>query len=172
VRRNPQHRSLSHFRASDSTSSSAKLLPPTLNRFTRQTFPTINRNHFLMNILWIESFCPRKKAQQNAALRYYTVKHGRHFDYWNQPLCIRMRVCYLDCHEVGLCCYLVIHIENLLRPLQLFNFHLWIIYWLSVVVQSRLLQINKLISCYVHLFLMLAYSNLQMNSSIKQTGFI
>jgi hypothetical protein len=22
---------------------------------------------------------------------------------------MRMRVCYLDCHEAGLCCYLVIH---------------------------------------------------------------
>jgi hypothetical protein len=33
-----------------------------------------------------------------------------------------MRVCYLDCHEAGLWCYLVIHVENLLRPLQLFYF--------------------------------------------------
>jgi hypothetical protein len=46
---------------------------------------------------------------------------------------MRMTVCYLDCHEAGLCCYLVIHIENLLRPLQLFYFHLCPIYWLSVV---------------------------------------
>jgi hypothetical protein len=45
------------------------------------------------------------------------LKHGRHFDYWNQPLNMRMRICNLDCHEAGLCCYLVIHIENLLRPL-------------------------------------------------------
>jgi hypothetical protein len=44
-----------------------------------------------------------------------------------------MCVCYLDCHEAGLCCYLVIHIENLLRPLQLFYFHLWPAYWLSLV---------------------------------------
>jgi hypothetical protein len=29
---------------------------------------------------------------------------------------MRMRVCYRDCHEAGLCCYLVIHIEDLLRP--------------------------------------------------------
>jgi hypothetical protein len=28
---------------------------------------------------------------------------------------MRMRVCYLDCHEAELCCYLVIHIGNLLR---------------------------------------------------------
>jgi hypothetical protein len=46
---------------------------------------------------------------------------------------MRMRVCYLDSHEGGLCCYLVIHIETLLRPLQLFYFHLWPIYWLSLV---------------------------------------
>jgi hypothetical protein len=36
-------------------------------------------------------------------------------------------------HETGLCCYLVIRIENLLRPLQLFYFQLWSIYWLSLV---------------------------------------
>jgi hypothetical protein len=61
------------------------------------------------------------------------LKHGRQFDYWYQPLNMRMRVCYLDCHEAGLCCYLVKHIENLLRPLQLFYFHLWPIYGLSLV---------------------------------------
>jgi hypothetical protein len=48
---------------------------------------------------------------------------------------MRMRICCLDCHEAGLCCYLVIHIENLLLPLQLFYFHLWPIYWLSLVYQ-------------------------------------
>jgi hypothetical protein len=52
------------------------------------------------------------------------LKHGRHFDYWNKPLNLRMRVCYLYCHEDGLCCYLVIYTENLLGPLQLFYFHL------------------------------------------------
>jgi hypothetical protein len=64
------------------------------------------------------------------------VKHGRHFEYWNQPLNMRMRVCYLDCHEWGLCCYLVIHIETLLHPLQLLYFHLWPIYWLSLVIKT------------------------------------
>jgi hypothetical protein len=48
-----------------------------------------------------------------------------HFYYWNQHLNIRMRVCY--CHEAGLCCYLVIHVENLLRELQMFHFHSWLI---------------------------------------------
>jgi hypothetical protein len=60
-------------------------------------------------------------------------KHGRHFDYWNQPLNMRMRICHLGCHDAGLCCYLLIHTENLLRPLQLFSFHLCPIYWLSLV---------------------------------------
>jgi hypothetical protein len=31
-----------------------------------------------------------------------------------------MCICYIDCHEAGPCCYLVIHIGNLLCPLQLF----------------------------------------------------
>jgi hypothetical protein len=44
-----------------------------------------------------------------------------------------MHVCYLECHEPGLCCYLVIHIENLLRPVQLIYFHLWPVYRLSLV---------------------------------------
>jgi hypothetical protein len=48
---------------------------------------------------------------------------------------MRMRVCFLDCHEAGLCCCLVIHIGgNLLRPLQPFYLHLWPIYWLSHVL--------------------------------------
>jgi hypothetical protein len=58
------------------------------------------------------------------------LKHGRHFDYWNQRLNTCKCVCYLDFHEAGLCCYLVIHVENLLHLLQLFYFHLWPICWL------------------------------------------
>jgi hypothetical protein len=50
------------------------------------------------------------------------LKHGHHFDYSNQPLNMHMRVCYL-----------VIHIENLLCPLQLVYLYLWPIYWLSLV---------------------------------------
>jgi hypothetical protein len=49
------------------------------------------------------------------------------FNYWIQPMNMGMRVCYLDCDEAGLCCYLVIHIENALSPLELFYFHLWLI---------------------------------------------
>jgi hypothetical protein len=63
---------------------------------------------------------------------------GRHFDYRNRPLNVRLRVCYLNCHEAGLCCYLVIHIRKLLRSLQLFYFHLWPTYWLSLVCNRGL----------------------------------
>jgi hypothetical protein len=47
---------------------------------------------------------------------------------------MRVGVCYLDSHEAGLCCYLVIRIENLLRPLQLFYFRFWPIYWLLRII--------------------------------------
>jgi hypothetical protein len=30
---------------------------------------------------------------------------------------MRVRVCYLDCREAGLCYCLVTHVENLLHPL-------------------------------------------------------
>jgi hypothetical protein len=32
-----------------------------------------------------------------------------------------------------LCCYLVIHTENLLHPIHMFYFHLWPTYWLSFI---------------------------------------
>jgi hypothetical protein len=66
-----------------------------------------------MNILCIEYFCPQKMQLFSS-----TAKHGRQFDYWNWPLNI---------------CYLLINIENLLCPLQVFHFHLWPIHWLSLV---------------------------------------
>jgi hypothetical protein len=73
------------------------------------------------------------------------LKHGCHFNYLNQPLNICMCICYVGCHEAGLCCYLVIHIENLLHPLQLFYSRLWPIYWLTlVVVKSRWVWYNPL----------------------------
>jgi hypothetical protein len=74
------------------------------------------------------------------------LKHGRRFHYWNQPLNMRMRVCYLDSHEAGLCCYLTIQIGNLLRPLQLFYFHLWPIYWLSLLSSPTSVSRPSLIS--------------------------
>jgi hypothetical protein len=35
-------------------------LGPVVNRFTQQTLSTVNRQHFFMNILRIDSFCSRK----------------------------------------------------------------------------------------------------------------
>jgi uncharacterized membrane protein len=77
-----------------------------------------------MNIICIESFYVQK--MHNTVLLFGSIhlKHGRYFDYRSQPLNMRMRVCYLDCHEAGLCCYLVIHIENILHQLQLFYYAL------------------------------------------------
>jgi uncharacterized membrane protein len=80
-----------------------------------------------MNILCIQPFCPQK-INKTLPFSSTLLKHRHHFDYRNQPLNMNMRVCYLDCHEAGLCCYLVIHTENQLHPLELFYFHLCPIY--------------------------------------------
>jgi hypothetical protein len=102
-----------------------------------------------MNILCIGSICSQKRTLNRTLLfGSLLLEHGRHFDYWNQPLDLR----YLDCHKAGLCCYLVIHIENILRPLQMFSFHSPPIYWLSLVEQARLSQIALQISFLVHYF--------------------
>jgi hypothetical protein len=71
-----------------------------------------------------------KNAQQNDALRYF-----RHFDYWNQPLNMSMRVCYLYCHEAGLCCYLAIRMKPITSVTVVF--HLWPI----------LLKFHRIIYC-------------------------
>jgi hypothetical protein len=115
---------LSHFRTSVSAStSSVKRLPPSCE----QTYATDTSQHKQETFLYEHSlhwvFLPINKTHNRTLLFGSTLlKHGRHFDYWNQPLNLRMRICYLDCHETGLCCYSVIHIENLLRPLQLIYF--------------------------------------------------
>jgi hypothetical protein len=57
-----------------------------------------------------------------------TLLFGRHFDYGNEHVNMHMPVCYLNYHEAGLCCYLVIQIENLLHSLHLFYFSLWPVY--------------------------------------------
>jgi hypothetical protein len=95
-------------------------------------FPAKNTKHFFINILCIESFCPQKTHSRTLFFGSI-LSSSHHYDYWNQPLKMHMHVCYLHYHEAGLCCYLVLHTENLLRPLQLFYFHLWPIFWLSFV---------------------------------------
>jgi hypothetical protein len=54
----------------------------------------------------------KENAKGNLVFGSILLKHGLYFDYRNQPLNMRMRICYLDCHRAGLCCYIVIHIEN------------------------------------------------------------
>jgi hypothetical protein len=104
---------------------------PVVNCFMRLTFPTANRKHFFMNILCIEPSCPQKTHNWIPLFGSTFLRHIRQFDYRNQSL--KLRVCYLGCHEAGLCCYLMINIEYLLCPLQLFYFHLWPIYWLFLI---------------------------------------
>jgi hypothetical protein len=124
---------LSHFRTwsgniCDFRTSLREFLDLVVILFTRQTLPNVNRKHFLMDILCIQSFCPQKRTTLLFGSTY--LKHGRRFDYWNQPLNMYMHFCYQDCRKAGQCCYLVIHTENPLRPLQLRYCHLWPIYWL------------------------------------------
>jgi hypothetical protein len=84
------------------------------NVFENISRPSCER--FTWQISFALSPFAHKNAQQAATFRY-TSKHGRHYGHWNRPVNLSMRVCYLDCHEAGMCCYLVIHRENLLRPL-------------------------------------------------------
>jgi hypothetical protein len=89
---------------------------------------------FLYEYFCIVYFCQQTTHERNLLFGNALLKNGGHFNYWNQPLNMRMRIWYLDCQEAGLCCYLEIQIENLLRPLQLFYFHFSPIYWLSLVI--------------------------------------
>jgi hypothetical protein len=143
VRRNPQHRRLLIVAISTGRPIGHHLrLSKVLERISRPSCESLyatNTSHhkqetFLYEYLLQWILLPTKKAHNRTPLFGSTLlKHGRHFVYWKQSLNMRVRVCCLDCHEAGLCCYLAIHIENLLHPLQLFYFHLWPIYWLSVV---------------------------------------
>jgi hypothetical protein len=60
---------LSHSFTSVSTSSSLrKYINQVLNRFTRQTLPTVNRKHFFIHILCIEPLCPEKRTHKRTLL--------------------------------------------------------------------------------------------------------
>jgi hypothetical protein len=116
---------LPHFHSNirDFRTSLTEFLNPVLNCFMWQTLPTINSKHLFINILCTELFCPQKMPKRTLPFGITLLKHGCHFDYWNQPLNMCMHVCYQ-----------MIHIENLLCALQLFYFNLWHIYWLSLVL--------------------------------------
>jgi hypothetical protein len=132
----------------------SEFLDPVVNRFTRWTFPTVNMKHFFMNILCIESFCPQKTQKQLCSSVGHSSSTVTILTTATSLRTMRMCVCYLYCHETGLCCYLVIDIETLLRPLQLFYFRLWSVYWLFLVLwegwfvtkwRSRYVIISKLL---------------------------
>jgi hypothetical protein len=102
--------------------------------FWTQLWTALRDTHFspwTRNVyLWISfalSHFAHRTHNRTLLFSITLLKHGRLFDYWN-PLLNMDNMYYLNCHEAGLCCYLVIHIENLSHPLQLFYFHLRHIY--------------------------------------------
>jgi hypothetical protein len=134
VRRNPQHRSL--LTVVSATSATGRASSVTFERpwenFSTSCVPlyvTNTSHHKHVTFLheyplhWV--LLATKTHTRTLLFARKLLTHGYHFDYWNQPLSMRMHVCQLDCHEAGVCCYLVIIIENLLHQLQLFYFHLW-----------------------------------------------
>jgi hypothetical protein len=114
---NPQHRSfLAVVSAtfSPGQASSATFECPWEN-FSTEWWNVLHDKRFTPltgNIYCIEFFWPQKNAQQNAVFCSTRLKRLRQFDYWNQALNTSMRICYLNCHETGPCCYLVLHIET------------------------------------------------------------
>jgi hypothetical protein len=80
-----------------------------LERMSLYVTHTSHRKHdaFLYEYPLHWALLPTKKNTKKTLLFDSTLlKHGHHFDYWNQPLIMHMHVCYLDCHEAQLCCYL------------------------------------------------------------------
>jgi hypothetical protein len=65
--------------------SSREFLDPVVNYCTQQTLPTINRKHFFINILYVESVCAQKMHNRTLLFGSILIKHSCHFDYWNQP---------------------------------------------------------------------------------------
>jgi hypothetical protein len=114
-----------------------------MNCSTLQTLPTMNKEHFFMNILSIECLGPQNSHNGTLFFDGALLKHVRHFDYWNQSLNLPMRTCYLDSFEAGLRCYLIIHTENQLHPLQLFYFNLW-----PIIDSLSYIQVYKVVSSH------------------------
>jgi hypothetical protein len=90
------------------------------------------QEYFFMNILCIESFTQKTRIRERCSSVVHASSTVEILTY-ETSLWTCARVCYLNCHETGLYYYLMIHIGNLLHLLQLFYFHLWPTYWLSLV---------------------------------------
>jgi hypothetical protein len=118
VRRNRQHRSLLTVVSTTSVPpfqplrhQRAKRLPVTCEPLYATNTSHRKQETFLCVYFALSPSAPPPKTHNRMLLFGSKLEHGRHFDYWNQPLNMCMRVCYLYCHEAGLCCYPVIHIE-------------------------------------------------------------
>jgi hypothetical protein len=135
---------------------------PVMNLFTEQTLPIVNRKHFFINILCIESFCSQKTHSRTLFFGNTLLKHGLHFDYWNQPLNMYMHAHLLprlswnwtvllpsDTHRkpitfiksvlLPFVTYLLTHPR--IRFFAVFPSPSWLIPWLSLELHSyRLLQ--------------------------------
>jgi hypothetical protein len=84
-----------------------------MSRSTRRTLPAVNRKHLFMHRFCIEYFLPQETQNRTSIFGSILLKHCHYFDYWKQSLKMSMLVCYLDCHEAGLCCYLVIPVHKI-----------------------------------------------------------
>jgi hypothetical protein len=81
---------------------SKTFLDPGVNHFMRTNTSHRNQEIFFMNILCIQSFYPRKEhTTKSCSSVVYILKHGRYFDYRNQPMNMSMRACYLYFFIVG-----------------------------------------------------------------------
>jgi hypothetical protein len=125
----------SHFRTSVSTSSSsANCLPPSYEPLYATDTSHRKREAFLYEqpLHWV--LLPRKKnAQQNSFFGSIRPKHGRHFDYWNQPLNMHMRVCYLLSWSWTVLLPNDTHIKRFTSITAVY-LHLWPVYCLTLVV--------------------------------------
>jgi hypothetical protein len=140
MRRNPKHRSLLTVVSANSAPPFRHLLiskvHERISRPSREPLYATNTSRRKQETLlgkyplhWVLCPPPPKNRQKcTLAFGILHLEDDRHFDSWNQPLNTLPR-----CHEAGLCCYLVIYIENLGHPLQLFYFHSWPIHGLSIV---------------------------------------
>jgi hypothetical protein len=130
VRWNPQH--ISHLTVSEpfpQLRGSHLLLSNVLQRISRSRCEPLymtdtshrKQETFLYEypLHWVLLSPPQKK---NRTLFFGSTPSSKVaiFTSWNQPLIMLMRVCYVDCNEAGLCCYLAIHIGNLFRQIKLF----------------------------------------------------
>jgi hypothetical protein len=141
VRRNPQHRNL--LTAVSVTSASGRAWSATFKRpwqnFSTQLWTALRNKHFhgkQETFLYVYPLhcvlLPTEKAQQNSALRWYTPKARSPF-WLLKPASEHAHARLLPTLSWRWTVLVPSDTVNLLRPLQLLNFHLWPIYWLFLI---------------------------------------